>query len=297
MPSTSMQRETPAPAVTGRSPFVRLNDLIADIKPGKPPIKLSVGEPQHPIPDFVGDGDRRASRRLRPLSGQQRHRRISRGGRAWLGRRYKLTRPVDPESEVLVLYGTREGLLSRRDRREPLRRPAPGQQPAILIPNPFYAVYAAGAIAADCEPVYLPARKSTGFLPDLDALSDELLARTVAFYLASPCESAGRGRRHELSDAGRRRWRAASAFWSSPTNATARSTTTSRRAACSKRPAPDFANVVAFHSLSKRSSPARPARRLRRRRPPFPRRLPRAAQRRRAASAGDAAARRGRRLQ
>ncbi len=28
----------------------------------------------------------------------------------WLGRRYKLPRPVDPETEVLVLNGTREGL-------------------------------------------------------------------------------------------------------------------------------------------------------------------------------------------
>ena len=28
----------------------------------------------------------------------------------WIGRRYKLPRPVDPESEVLVLCGTREGL-------------------------------------------------------------------------------------------------------------------------------------------------------------------------------------------
>jgi N-succinyldiaminopimelate aminotransferase len=55
MPSTSMQRETSAPAVTGRSPFARLNDLLADIKPGKQPIMLSVGEPQHPIPNFVGD--------------------------------------------------------------------------------------------------------------------------------------------------------------------------------------------------------------------------------------------------
>ena len=37
-----------------RSPFVRLHELLADIKPGKPAINLSVGEPQHPIPPFVG---------------------------------------------------------------------------------------------------------------------------------------------------------------------------------------------------------------------------------------------------
>ena len=38
----------------GRSPFVRLHELLADIQPGKPAINLSVGEPQHPIPPFVG---------------------------------------------------------------------------------------------------------------------------------------------------------------------------------------------------------------------------------------------------
>jgi N-succinyldiaminopimelate aminotransferase len=44
----------PAPAVDSRSPFVRLTELIAGIEPGKPAINLSVGEPQHPIPSFVG---------------------------------------------------------------------------------------------------------------------------------------------------------------------------------------------------------------------------------------------------
>src|SRR5215468_12524869 len=61
----------------------------------------------------------------------------------------------------------------------------------MLIPNPFYAAYAAGAVAANCEPVYMPTTAATGFLPDLDALSDELLARTVAFILASPANPQG----------------------------------------------------------------------------------------------------------
>ena len=36
-----------------RSPFVRLAELIADVKPGKPVVDLGVGEPKHPVPDFV----------------------------------------------------------------------------------------------------------------------------------------------------------------------------------------------------------------------------------------------------
>src|SRR5215475_12003485 len=37
-----------------RSPFARTTELLAPYKPGKPLITLSLGEPQHPVPAFVG---------------------------------------------------------------------------------------------------------------------------------------------------------------------------------------------------------------------------------------------------
>src|SRR5258708_38985983 len=37
-----------------RSPFARLTELLAPYQPGKPSITLSLGEPQHPVPAFVG---------------------------------------------------------------------------------------------------------------------------------------------------------------------------------------------------------------------------------------------------
>ena len=48
-----------APAGVGsneseRSPFARTTELLAPYKPGKPLITLSLGEPQHPVPGFVG---------------------------------------------------------------------------------------------------------------------------------------------------------------------------------------------------------------------------------------------------
>jgi aspartate/methionine/tyrosine aminotransferase len=193
MSMISAEREPPAPtaaAVEMRSPFVRLTELLGDAKPGKPPINLSVGEPQHPIPAFVGPvlaAHLADFGRYPPNKGTEPFRRAV---AAWLGRRYKLKRPIDAEHEVLVLSGTREGLFLAAiaaKRWVPKRAGAP----AILIPNPFYAAYAAGALAADCEPVYLPARLNSGFLPDLGALSDDLLARTVAFYLASPANPQG----------------------------------------------------------------------------------------------------------
>src|SRR4029077_18430314 len=139
-PMMTAQRETaspPAPAVDGRSPFVRLTELIAGIEPGKPVINLSVGETQHPIPSFVGPelaahlnefGRYPANKGVEPFR---------RAVAQWLGRRYKLERPVDAEHEVLVLNGTREGLFlaAIAAKRWVGRRAG---KPAVLIPNPFY---------------------------------------------------------------------------------------------------------------------------------------------------------------
>src|ERR1700687_2415810 len=99
-----------APAVDGRSPFVRLTELIASIEPGKPVINLSVGEPQHPIPSFVGPEIAAHLDEFGRYPANKGSEPFRRAVAAWLGRRYKLARPVDHESEVLVLNGTREGL-------------------------------------------------------------------------------------------------------------------------------------------------------------------------------------------
>jgi aspartate/methionine/tyrosine aminotransferase len=173
-----------------RSPFVRLTELLGDTPPGQPPINLSVGEPQHAVPPFVGPvlaANVSAFNKYPPNNGTPRFREAA---AKWITNRYKLPRPVDPAREVLVLAGTREGLFlaAITARRYVKNR---NGRPAILIPNPFYAVYAAGALGADCEPVYLAADTESGFIPDLDALSDELLSRTVAFYLASPSNPQG----------------------------------------------------------------------------------------------------------
>jgi N-succinyldiaminopimelate aminotransferase len=236
----------------GRSPFVRLRELLGSIEPGKPPISLAVGEPQHAVPAFVG-----------PILAAH----IDEFGRypmnkgldafceaaaAWLGRRFALPRPIDPASEMLVLNGSREGLFlaaiaaarfvsGRRSR------------PAMLLPNPFYAAYAAGAVAANCEPVYLPATAATGFLPDLETLSEDLLARTVAFFIASPANPQG-----AVADLTylRRVVALARRFGFLLFSDECYSEIYTRRppAGILEAAGPDFANVVEFQSLSKRSN-------------------------------------------
>jgi N-succinyldiaminopimelate aminotransferase len=173
-----------------RSPFARLAELLAGHDPGKPLISLSLGEPQHPVPDFVGPV-------LAKYTAEFGRYPIAKGIDAfrkavstWLSRRYKLPRPLDPESEILVLNGSREGLFFAAISAQRYVAPRTGK-PAILMPNPFYPVYGAGAETAGCETVVLPATQDHGFLPDLDAISENLLARTVAFYIASPANPQG----------------------------------------------------------------------------------------------------------
>jgi aspartate/methionine/tyrosine aminotransferase len=241
-----------APAVDSRSPFVRLTELIAGMAPGKPAINLSVGEPQHPIPSFVGPtlaehlddfGRYPANKGIEPFR---------KAVAEWLGRRYRLPRVVDAESEILVLNGTREGLFLGAIAAKRWVKSRAGK-PAVLIPNPFYAAYAAGALAADCEPVYLPATRASGFLPDLDALDDALLARTVACYIASPSNPQGavasRQYLEKLAALARR-------FGLLVFADECYCEIYSEHAPPGMLEAsgPDFANVVVFHSLSKRSN-------------------------------------------
>jgi len=235
-----------------RSPFARLAELLAPHQPGKPLITLSLGEPQHPLPDFVGPvlakhigdfGRYPIAKGIEPFR---------RAAANWLSSRFDLPRPIDPESEILVLNGSREGLFfaaitaaryvgARRGR------------PAILLPNPFYPAYGAGARAANCEAIYLPTTLGNGFLPDLDALDDAILARTVAIYIASPANPQGAvasrdyfGRLKKLADR--------FGFMILSDECYSEIYTQTAPGSMLESAGPDFTNVVAFQSLSKRSN-------------------------------------------
>ena len=245
--------EAKASRATGsRSPFVRLRELIDHLPPGMPAISLAVGEPQHPIPSFVGPVIAAHVAEFGRYPANKGLDEFQQAVAQWLGRRFTLERPVDPANEVLVLNGTREGLFLAALAARNWVSPRAGR-PAVLIPNPFYAAYAAGAIGADCEPVYLPTTKETGFLPDLDALSDELLARTVAFYIASPANPQGavadRDYLIRLTALARR-----FGFLVFSDECYCEIYSDQPPHGMLEAAGPQFANVAVFHSLSKRSS-------------------------------------------
>jgi aspartate/methionine/tyrosine aminotransferase len=254
MAMTASSRIVPAngPQDGERSPFARLTELLAPYQPGKPLINMSLGEPQHPVPPFVGAilaahinefGRYPISKGIEPFR---------RSAANWLARRYRLPRALDPESEILVLNGSREGLFFAAIAAARHVAPRPGT-PAILLPNPFYPAYAAGARAAGCEPVFLPTTRDNGFLPDLDALSDDLLARTVAFYIASPANPQGSvassayfSRLKQLADR--------HGFMVLSDECYSEIYTRTAPGSILENAGNDFANVVAFQSLSKRSN-------------------------------------------
>jgi N-succinyldiaminopimelate aminotransferase len=252
MTASSRAPQDPNNRESERSPFARLTELLAPYQPRKPLIALSLGEPQHPVPGFVGPvlakhiadfGRYPIAKGIEPFR---------RAAANWLSGRFELPRAIDPESEVLVLNGSREGLFFAAITAARYVGERKGK-PAILMPNPFYPAYGAGARAAGCEQVYLPTTRGAGFLPDLDALDDATLARTVAIFIASPANPQGAvasrqyfGRLKQLADH--------FGFIVLSDECYSEIYTRSAPGSMLECAGPDFANVVAFQSLSKRSN-------------------------------------------
>ncbi len=172
------------------SPFERLGNLLAGVTPPMDPADMTIGEPQHPYPDWIA----RDIHDARNLWGKYAPRRgtlpLLQSIAGYLTRRYDLPQGmIEPGRHIVPLTGTREGLFLIVNLITPPEKA--GKQPAVLIPNPFYHAYAGAAIAAGAEPVFVSARADTGFLPDPGKLDEDLLARTSAFFLCSPANPQG----------------------------------------------------------------------------------------------------------
>lgn len=166
--------------------FPRLRKLLDVHAPGGEPIAMTIGEPRHAMPDFVGpilaanlsgfgtyppnDG---TPELLAAISG-------------WIARRYGV---AIPEDCLMVLNGTREGLFNACIALCPETKN--GKRPVVLMPNPFYQVYAVAALTVGAEPVYVPATAATGFLPDYGRLPQDVLDRVALAYICSPANPQG----------------------------------------------------------------------------------------------------------
>ena len=149
-------------------------------------INMTIGEPRHAFPGFVGEvlaQNLAGFGRYPANDGTADHLAAI---RRFLARRYGVEVAAD---EVMTLNGTREGLYNAAMALSPEEKD--GQRPVVLIPNPFYQVYAVGALSVEADPVYLPATAQTGYLPDVAGLPEEVLARTSIAYLCSPSNPQG----------------------------------------------------------------------------------------------------------
>lgn len=166
--------------------FPRLRKLLDSHAPGAEPIAMTIGEPRHPMPEFVAEvmAQNIAGFGIYPPNDGTPELLAAISG--WLRRRYG----VDlGEDRLMVLNGTREGLFNAAVALCPEVKG--GKKPVVLMPNPFYQVYAVAALAMGAEPVYVPATAATGFLPDYAALPKEVLDRVAIAYLCSPANPQG----------------------------------------------------------------------------------------------------------
>ena len=168
-------------------PFEKLRALLAGLAPAPTPIRLSIGEPQHPTPAFIGQA---MSGHLDGLSVYPATAGVDRlrdAIAAWFVRRYGL-KALDPETQVLPVNGTREALFAFGQAVIDPSRP----NPAVVSPNPFYQIYEGAAMLAGAEPLFLNQAAGNGFGLELDSLSPQQWARTQLLYVCSPANPSGR---------------------------------------------------------------------------------------------------------
>ena len=173
-----------------RYPFEKLAELKHDLHPPEnlQHIALSMGEPQHPAPQFVLES---LIDNLPRLSNYP----VTRGMDAlreaiaeWLVRRFSLdSQRLDPASNILPVSGTREALFAIAqcvvDR-------SVGNA-LVMMPNPFYQIYEGASFLAGAEPRYLDCTEDNGFLPDLDQVDSAHWARCQLIYICSPGNPTG----------------------------------------------------------------------------------------------------------
>lgn len=169
-------------------PLGALADLerrrLEEIGKGRDVISLAVGDPDLPTPApitaFAAKAVRKASNHRYPYS---------RGSDAlrkavarWHHERHGVA--LDPETEVLALIGSKEGLahlpFALIDRGD-----------SVIIPDPAYPAYMTGVLLSEGRVERLPLTEEGGFLPDFGKLSQKSLSRAKLLYLNYPNNPTG----------------------------------------------------------------------------------------------------------
>ncbi|WP_424941488.1 aminotransferase class I/II-fold pyridoxal phosphate-dependent enzyme [Aliiroseovarius sp. S253] len=167
--------------------FPRLRTLLDAHAPGGEIMHMTIGEPKHPFPSWVPEVLTQAVDEFGKYPPNDGAPELLNAISGWLDRRYGIDVPTD---QIMALNGTREGLFNALIALCP-EQTSRGEKPVVLIPNPFYQVYAVAAVTVGAEPVFLPATPDNNFLPDYSQLSPEILNRTEVAFICSPTNPQG----------------------------------------------------------------------------------------------------------
>jgi len=149
------------------------------IQEGRDIIDLSVGDPDIPTPRFIVE-------RLKEASEDPKNYRYPFGKgllefREAAARWYKVRFGVDldPETEVLALIGSKEGISH-------IPVAFINQGDTVLIPNPAYPAYSAGVVMAGGHVYDMPLLEKNGFLPDFGSIPYKTAQKAKLMFLNYP---------------------------------------------------------------------------------------------------------------
>ena len=95
----------------------------------------------------------------------------------WYGKRFGIA--LDSDKEVLPLIGAKEGIGHMA-----LCFVDPGD--VALVPDPGYPVYSVGTMFAGGESYFMPLLEENGWLPDLDAIPEQIAQKAKVMWLNYP---------------------------------------------------------------------------------------------------------------
>ena len=142
-------------------------------------IDLGVGDPDLATPAHIIEALKRAA--VNPSN----HRYPSYSGMTdfkeavaqWYQKRFGVE--LDPKTEVVSLIGSKEGIAHF-----PLAFINPGE--IALVPTPAYPVYHSATLFAGGQSHFMPLLIQNNFLPDLDAIPDEISSRARIMFINYP---------------------------------------------------------------------------------------------------------------
>jgi N-succinyldiaminopimelate aminotransferase len=170
-------------------PFERLRALLADATApaGLQNIGLSIGEPKHAPPAFVLETLAANLNQLDSYPVARGLPQLRAAMAAALQRRFlPATARLDPETMVLPVNGTREGLFAFVQ-----AMVDPSREALVAMPNPGYQIYEGAALLAGAEPYFLNTTAAGGYLPDLGAVPRAVWRRCQLLFLCSPGNPTG----------------------------------------------------------------------------------------------------------